>query len=62
MSDVSSGDLKAELRTLSLNEWGIIGGFYQRRAFFERIMRVGGLDRKQGFPAEAYRREKPGVA
>lgn len=27
MSDVSSGDLKAELRTLILNEWGIIGGF-----------------------------------
>lgn len=31
-------------------------GFYQRRPLFERIMRVGGLDRKQGFPAEAYRR------
>lgn len=27
MSDVSSGDLKAELRTVSMNEWGIIGGF-----------------------------------
>lgn len=39
-----------------MNE-GSLGGFIRGGTLFERIMRVGGLDKKQGFPAEAFCRK-----
>ena len=39
-----------------MNE-GLLGGFIRGKTLFERIMRVGGLDKKQGFPAEAFCRK-----
>lgn len=39
-----------------MNE-GSLGGFIIGGTLFERIMRVGGLDKKQGFPAEAFGRK-----